>query len=74
MPVHDLSDRFPISRPAISRHLKLLMDAGLISVRRAGKENLYQLNDHAVDAVVAWLERFWIGRLGALKAMAEHRQ
>ena len=74
MPVHDLSERFPISRPAISRHLKLLMDADLISVRRMGKENLYRLNDHAADEVVAWLERFWSGRLKMLKAMAERAQ
>lgn len=74
MPVHDLSNRFPISRPAVSRHLKLLMDADLVSVSRVGKENLYRLNDHAVDEVVAWLERFWFGRLKALKAVAERAQ
>lgn len=74
MAVHDLSARFPITRPAVSRHLKLLVDADLISVSRTGKENLYRLNDDALDEVVAWLERFWFGRLTVLKAMAERSQ
>jgi DNA-binding transcriptional ArsR family regulator len=61
-PVHELAAAFPISRPAISRHLRLLKEAGLISEERAGRENVYALKRHRLRALSNWLERHWSTR------------
>jgi DNA-binding transcriptional ArsR family regulator len=71
--VHEIAERFEISRPAISKHLRVLSEAGLVAARRAGKENLYELRAEAFAPVADWLGRFWSGRLSALKAMAERK-
>lgn len=73
LPVHEIAAQFDVSRPAISKHLRVLTDAGLVAARRAGKENLYELRAEAFAPLADWLGRFWTGRLGALKAMAERR-
>ncbi len=70
-PVHELADAFAISRPAISRHLRLLKDADLVAEERRGRENVYSLNRRKLKAVSAWLELYWAGRLDRLKQMAE---
>ena len=69
--VHELSGRFAISRPAISKHLRLLGEAGLVGHRRRGKENVYVLNRDAFADLADWLGRFWSGRLDMLKRVAE---
>lgn len=71
--VHEIAQRFAISRPAISKHLRVLSEAGLVTARRAGKENLYELRLEAFAPVAEWLGRFWGGRLATLKALAERR-
>ena len=71
--VHEIAERFDISRPAISKHLRVLGDAGLVTARRAGKENLYALRAQAFAPVAEWLTGFWAGRLNLLKDMAERR-
>ena len=73
LPVHEIAERFDVSRPAISKHLRVLSEAGLVAARRAGKENLYELRTEAFGPVADWLGRFWSGRLSALKAMAERK-
>ena len=73
MPVHEIAGLFDVSRPAISKHLRILTDAGLVAARRAGKENLYELRAEAFAPVAEWLGRFWGGRLASLKALAERR-
>ena len=73
MAVHEIAGRFEISRPAISKHLRVLGDAGLVVARRAGKENLYELRAAAFAPVADWLSGFWAGRLDVLKQMAERR-
>jgi len=70
-PVNRLAGRFTISRPAISRHLKLLKQANLIGLSEVGRENLYYLKDDALRQLAAWLETFWNKKLSALKALAE---
>lgn len=57
--VRELADELPISRPAVSRHLKLLKEAGLVSDRPEGTRRLYRLHDEGIDAVRAYLEQVW---------------
>lgn len=57
--VQELADALPISRPAVSRHLRLLKDAGLVVEEARGTRRLYRLHDAGVDAVRAYLERVW---------------
>jgi DNA-binding transcriptional ArsR family regulator len=58
-PVRVIAERLPISRPAVSRHLRLLQDAGLVSSAAAGTRRLYRLDDEGVEAVRAYLEVIW---------------
>jgi DNA-binding transcriptional ArsR family regulator len=57
--VQELADQLPISRPAVSRHLRLLKEAGLVTDRAEGTRRLYRLHDEGVEAVRAYLERVW---------------
>jgi len=57
--VRELADELPISRPAVSRHLKLLKDAGLVSDRAEGTRRLYRLHDEGIEAVQAYLQQVW---------------
>lgn len=56
-PVHELAAAFDISRPAISRHLKVLKDAGLVKEEKAGRENVYSLQRGKLKAMLDWLEK-----------------
>jgi DNA-binding transcriptional ArsR family regulator len=57
--VGELAAGLPISRPAVSQHLKVLKDAGLVVDRPAGNRRIYQVNPVGVDALRAQLDRFW---------------
>jgi DNA-binding transcriptional ArsR family regulator len=57
--VRELADELPISRPAVSRHLRLLKEAGLVSDRPEGTRRLYRLQDEGIEAVRAYLEQVW---------------
>ena len=57
--VQELADALPISRPAVSRHLRLLKQAGLVTDRPQGTRRLYRLHDEGVEAVRAYLEGVW---------------
>jgi DNA-binding transcriptional ArsR family regulator len=57
--VRQLADALPISRPAVSRHLRLLKDAGLVTDRADGTRRLYRLHDDGIDAVREYLEAVW---------------
>lgn len=57
--VREIADEMPISRPAVSRHLRLLHEAGLVTVESKGTRRLYQLDDLGADAVRAFLEQVW---------------
>ena len=57
--VQELADALPISRPAVSRHLRLLKDAGLVSHRAEGTRRLYRLHDEGIEAVRLYLEDVW---------------
>jgi DNA-binding transcriptional ArsR family regulator len=69
LPAGDLAGRFPVSRPAISRHLRVLREAGLVSVRSDGKRRLYSLDPRPLRQLDDWLEPYrdlWARRLDAL--------
>src|SRR6202049_1732452 len=69
--VGELARELPVSRPAVSQHLKVLKDAGLVTDRRAGSRRIYQLNPDGVGALRAYLDRFWTRSLTAFKAAVE---
>jgi DNA-binding transcriptional ArsR family regulator len=69
--VEALASRFPISRPAVSKHLAVLHRAGLVTCRAAGRSNIYGLRREPLEAVQAWLHAFWADRLAMLKRVAE---
>jgi DNA-binding transcriptional ArsR family regulator len=69
--VHALANGLPISRPAVSQHLKVLSDAGLVVARREGKQRIYQVDPGGIAALRAELERFWDKTMAAYKAVVE---
>lgn len=70
--VQEIADRLPISRPAVSRHLRLLKQAGLVSDRPEGTRRLYRLQDEGVAEVRAYLEQVWGGAAARFKLLAEN--
>ena len=69
--VGELAGELPVSRPAVSQHLKVLKDAGLVVGRRDGNRRIYQLNADGVGALRAQLDRFWNQALAAYKSAVE---
>jgi DNA-binding transcriptional ArsR family regulator len=69
--VGELAKELPVSRPAVSQHLKVLKDAGLVFDRPVGTRRLYQLNPDGVGALRACVDQFWNQALAAFKAAAE---
>ena len=57
--VQELADELPISRPAVSRHLRLLKRAGLVQEEPSGTRRIYRLHDEGIEAVRAYLEQVW---------------
>ena len=57
--VQEIADALPISRPAVSRHLRLLKQAGLVREEPVGTRRIYRLHDEGIEAVRAYLERVW---------------
>jgi DNA-binding transcriptional ArsR family regulator len=73
-PAGQIAEAFPVSRPAISKHLKLLRRAHLVHEHREGRNRVYQLNPEPLRAVDSWLDeyrRFWTANLASLKAFVE---
>ena len=69
--VGELADGLPVSRPAVSQHLKVLKSAGLVVDRQAGKHRIYQVDPDGLAALRAELDRFWNSTLTAYKAIVE---
>lgn len=72
--VSDLASEFDITRSAVSQHLRILLDAGLVHVRQEGRSRYYRLSPLRLLEVVDWLahfNRFWDERLEALRAYME---
>jgi DNA-binding transcriptional ArsR family regulator len=69
--VGELAREFPVSRPAVSQHLKVLKNAGLVVDRQAGKQRIYQVDRDGLAALRTELEGFWTKTLAAYKAVVE---
>ncbi|MDA1280508.1 MAG: metalloregulator ArsR/SmtB family transcription factor [Chloroflexi bacterium] len=71
LPAGAIASNFPVSRPAISQHLTVLKNAGLIDERRVGVKRLYRTRVAGMAELKAFLEMFWDVRLERLKAVVE---
>jgi DNA-binding transcriptional ArsR family regulator len=70
-PVGELAKDLPVSRPAVSQHLKVLKDAGLVVDRREGTRRLYQLDPTGIEAVRGYFDTLWTQALAAFKTAVE---
>ncbi len=71
--VGELARDLPVSRPAVSQHLRVLREAGLVTERRDGTRRLYRIDRRGVDDVRAYFDRFWDDVLAAYAAAADER-
>jgi len=71
--VGELAGTLPVSRPAVSQHLKVLERAGLVMARPAGNRRIYQVDPDGLDALRAQLDRFWSNALTAYKQVVEQQ-
>ncbi len=71
LPAGEIAAQFPVSRPAVSRHLRVLREARLVRERRVGRERRYRADPEPLAELRAWLDDYWAGRLEALKRVAE---
>jgi DNA-binding transcriptional ArsR family regulator len=71
MPVGELAKGLPVSRPAVSQHLKVLKEAGLVAEDKDGTRRIYRIDPHGLARLRAWLDQFWEIALDAFKAQAE---
>jgi DNA-binding transcriptional ArsR family regulator len=69
--VGELARKLPVTRPAVSQHLKVLKDAGLVVDRRVGNRRIYKVNPDGVGALRAQIDRFWSKALATYKEVAE---
>ena len=68
----EIADKFEMSRPAVSQHLKVLREAGIVSARVDAQRRIYRLTDEGLDEVEAWLNKvreFWTQRLDRLEQL-----
>lgn len=69
--VGELAATLPVSRPAVSQHLKVLKEAGLVSDRAAGNRRIYRMDPRGLQDLRAYLDHFWNQALAAFKTAAE---
>ena len=72
--VGELASRFPVSRPAISRHLRMLEDAGLVEGRAEGARSVYSVRMEGVASVREFVDQFWDSALERLAELAERER
>ena len=70
----DIAKSFPISRPAVSQHLRVLEDAELVDVRRDGTKRWYRARPEGLAELQTWLTSMWSGQLADLKRAAEQEE
>lgn len=70
----EIAAHFEVTRPAISQHLTVLKEAGLVSARREGTRRLYRVRREGLAEVRSFLEEFWDDRLEALRREAERKE
>jgi DNA-binding transcriptional ArsR family regulator len=71
-PVQEIADRLPISRPAVSRHLRLLKEAGLVSDRAEGTRRVYELREEGVEAIRSYFADVWGEAAARFRIVAEN--
>ncbi|HEY7146903.1 MAG TPA: metalloregulator ArsR/SmtB family transcription factor [Streptosporangiaceae bacterium] len=71
-PVGQIAAALPISRPAVSRHLRLLKEAGLVAEQARGTRHIYQLREQGLHAVQAYLDRVWGEAAARFRLLAEN--
>src|SRR5215469_1850499 len=71
-PVHELAAVLPISRPAVSRHLRLLKEAGLVVDRPAGNERIYQLHAQGIGVLQAYVDEVWGEAIARYRLLADN--
>ncbi len=69
--VREIADGMSVSRPAVSQHLKVLKDAGLVVARAEGTKRLYAVDPRGLASIRAWLDGFWDEALAAFQEAAE---
>lgn len=69
--VGELAHGLPVSRPAVSQHLKILKDAGLVTAEQRGRARIYRIDPRGLGALRSWLDHHWDQSLAAFKALAE---
>ena len=74
LPVGELASELPVSRPAVSQHLKVLKEAGLVSERRNGTRRLYRIEPRGISALRAYFDQFWNEALDAFKDAVEREE
>ena len=70
-PVAEIARGLPVSRPAVSQHLRVLKDAGLVFARQQGTRRLYQVDPGGLDEIRRYFDRFWNRALASFKEAAE---
>jgi len=70
-PVGEIAARLPVSRPAVSQHLKVLKEAGLVREERRGTSRLYEIDPEGLGPLRAWLDRLWDAALQTFRAEVE---
>lgn len=73
-PVVDIATGLPVSRPAVSKHLKLMREAGVVRMREEGTRNLYELDLNTLDEVRRWLDGFWEKSLQRFKERVDRER
>ena len=73
-PVVEIARGLPVSRPAVSQHLRVLKEAGLVRERREGTRNFYSVNGDGLAEVREYFEEFWDEALAAFKRVAEKEE
>lgn len=71
--VGSLAGRLPVSRPAVSQHLKVLKEAGLVSDKSEGTRRIYHIDPKGLAAIRRWLDQFWDEALSAFQAELERK-
>ena len=74
LPLHEMTARFQVGRTAVSKHLAILKEAGLVSERKVGRETRYRLNPDPLREIQDWVsfyDRFWTERIDRLKTLLE---
>lgn len=72
--VGEIAAGMPVSRPAVSQHLKVLKEAGLVTAEKRGRAQIYRIDPQGLAPLRAWLDQQWDRSLAAFKALAEQEE